>query len=236
MSSYRDIKECILKMITYYRLNIKQHEKTKIVKKLCNYADLLLFNIVSFVCLIVLKSGHKRVSEDTLLSLKKYLDSRCCIDKKISIDTNTKCSSPKMNGGNSLPAVYFAGNEQSMYKQENIGGDVALIDFGNGHVRNALGGMSGGNSSCNGMLGGFMLGGCDSVTNCKNMNKLINKKICAVFKFYGIICNKNVKEILVKYFFVFINQLFVLITKKTKGNLTLTKLNQILQKTNIMKK
>lgn len=236
MSNYKDIKECILKMITYYKLNIKQHEKAKIIKKLCNYADLLLFNIVSLVSLIILKSGHKRITEDTLLSLKKYLNSRCCIDKNISVDTNTKCSSPNMNGGTSLPSVYFAGNEQSMYKQENIGGDVALIDFDNGLIRNALGGMSGGNGTCNGMLGGFMLGGCDSVTNCKNMNKLINKKICAILKFYGIICNKNIKEILVKQYFVFINQLFVLIIKKTKGNLTLTKLNQILQKTNIMKK
>jgi len=67
------------------------------------------------------------------------------------------------------------------------------------------------------------------------MNKIIFKKITNIFKFYKIICNKAVKDMLVKYFFIYINQLFVIIVKKTKGQLTYAKLNMILQKTKIIK-
>lgn len=231
MSNYKDTKTCVLKLIKYYNLNIKSEEKTKIIKRLCYYSDLLIFNIVSIISLIILSNGNKRATKDMVLYLQNYIDDRCCIDKKIVINMNEKCSPKKMNGGNiSMPLAFFTGTEQNQYSTSNIGNNIANANLAEGIIRPLIGG---GNK---GFLGGFMLGGCDSVTNCKNMNKIINKKITNIFKFYKIVSNKEVKDLLVKYFFIYINQLFVHIVKKTKGVLTVSKLNMILEKTNIMKK
>jgi len=231
MNNYKDIKICILKLIKYYNLKIKSEDRVKIIKLLCCYSDLLIFNIVSIVSIIILSSGHKRVTDDFVLSLHKYIDNRCSIDKKIIIDANKKCSSPSMKGGNSMPSVFYSANEQTMYSQFNQTNDIALANLTGGIIRPVIGG-----NCCTGFLGGFMLGGCDSVTNCKNMNNIINKKVTNIFKFYKVVSNKKVKEMLIKYFFIYINQLFVYIVKKTKGDLTFAKLNTILKKTNIMKK
>ena len=228
----KDIKKCVLKIIKYYNLKIRPEQRVKIIKKLCCYSDLLIFNIVSIISLIILSNGNKRATENIVLSLHKYIDNRCCIDKKIVIKTSEKCSASSMKGGNTMPLAFYAGNEQPMYSVLNKGSDIGLANLSIGLIRPVIGGGSCGK----GYSGGFMLGGCDSVTNCKNMNKIINKKVTSIFKFYKIISNKNVKELLVKYFFIYINQLFVYIVKKTKGVLTFSKLNLILEKTNIMKK
>lgn len=231
MSNYREIKKCVLKIIKYYKLKIKPEDRVKIIKKLCCYSDLLIFNIVSMVSLIILLNRSKRATCNIILSLRKYIDDRCCIDKKLVISTDKKCTNISMKGGNiSMPLVFYSENEQPMYSQSNIGGDISLSNLDAGIIRPAIGG-----GSCSNYLGGFMLGGCESVTNCKNMNKIIFKKITNIFKFYKIICNKAVKDMLVKYFFIYINQLFVIIVKKTKGQLTYAKLNMILQKTKIIK-
>lgn len=233
MSNYREIKKCVLKIIKYYKLKIKPEERVKIIKKLCYYSDLLIFNIVSIVSLIILLNGSKRATCNIILSLHKYIDDRCCIDKNLVINTDKKCTTMSMKGGySSMPSVFYSGYEQSMYSQYNVGCDISLSDLRGGIIKPTIGG---GSCSGSGSLGGFMLGGCESVTNCKNMNKIIIKKITSIFKFYKIICNKAVKDMLVKYFFIYINQLFVIIVKKTKGQLTYAKLNKILQKTNIIK-
>ena len=237
MSNYREIKKCVLKIIKYYKLKIKPEERVKIIKKLCCYSDLLIFNIVSMVSLIILLNRSKRATCNIILSLHKYIDDRCCIDKNLVIDTDKKCTTMSMKGGNiSMPLGFYSATEQPMYSQSNAGGDISLPNLSAGIIRPAIGGGScSSNGSGSGYLGGFMLGGCESVTNCKNMNKIIFKKITNIFKFYKIICNKAVKDMLVKYFFIYINQLFVIIVKKTKGLLTYAKLNMILQKTKIIK-
>ena len=223
MSNYKDIKKCVLKMIKYYKLKIKPEDRVKIIKRLCVYSDMLIFNIVSLVCLIILLNGNKRATEDIIESLKTYIDDRCSVDKKLVIDMDKKCSNP-MKGG-FMPLAYYSNSEQPMYSH-NAGLNIGEANLEYGIIRPLIGGS----------LGGFMLGGCDSVTNCKNMNKIINKKITSIFKFYKVVSNKMVKEMLVKMFFIYINQLFVCIVKKTKGMLTLSKLNMIIQKTNMMKK
>jgi hypothetical protein len=225
MSNYKDIKKCVLKMIKYYKLKIKPEDRVKIIKRLCVYSDMLIFNIVSLVCLIILLNGNKRATEGILESLKTYIDDRCCVDKKLVIDMDKKCSKPMKGGFTSMPLAYYSNSEQPMYSR-NPGFNISDANLTNGIIRPFIGGS----------LGGFMLGGCDSVTNCKNMNKIINKKITSIFKFYKVVSNKMVKEMLVKMFFIYINQLFVCIIKKTKGMLTLSKLNIIIQKTNMMKK
>lgn len=210
MDKCKEIIFCAKELLRTHKIHINDNNKKEVVTLLSNYIDLLIFNIVAVISIICANIGIKKVISQHIQYLSKYIDKRC-LNKKAKATATMRMS------GGAFNTAAFYGVPEPRYSANNLGTNLQTIDFTSGIARNALP-MSGG-----------------AIPACIKLDKIIIKKIRSVFKFFNMkVDNDAIVHIKSKYDTI-IKELFVCI-KNIKGDITPTKVFNLINKSKIMKK
>ena len=194
-------------LISKKNINDKQNA---IINHYSKVINMIIYNIVSLTSILtILLFNSNKVTNNTIIVTKKYLNDMCKINKKIK-------------GGTVLSSEYF-GADSGRYNAE-AGQDVLRVNFENFEARPVLGST---------MTGGSDKGGCSKCSKLKGGTLGFNKQLLVVvskiFKEHKIKIDKSLKQDIVNL----IKSYVYLITQKIHKNNK--KLNLIIIK-NIIKK
>jgi hypothetical protein len=212
MDKCKEIAFCAKELLKTHKIHISDNHKNDVIILISKYIELLIFNIVAVISIICLKIGIKKILSEHILYISKYVDKRCSSSK-----LNKK--SARMSGGEFNTAAFFGVNEPQ-YSVNNDTSDLLKINFEGNIARNAIP-MSG--------------GGTSQTSNCIKLDKIILKKIRNIFKFFNVKYDKNVPGQIKSKYHIFIEELFQNI-KNIKGEITSKKVEQLINKSKIMKK
>lgn len=227
MTNCKDVKFCVIEMLSKY--NIKMHPKDypKIVIILTEYVDKLIFNIIAVTCIICMQIGVRRLLKEHVEHLQGYIHKRC----KLGITKRT--NRQLMAGGSAFNTAAFYGVPEPQYSARNAGTDVMNIDWNNNIARPMLAStMTGGKRMSN-----------NTVTvvepkrrkSCDKVYKVVETEIYRVFKFFKVHANKYIRKEFVNIFYRYMTELFTHLAK-SKGLLKVQKLRHMLKKSKIMQK
>lgn len=169
--------------------------------------NMIIYNIVSLTSILaILLFNSNKVTRNTIIVTKKYLNDMCKINKKIK-------------GGTVLPAEFF-GSDSGRYTAD-AGNDLLKVDFENLQARPAI------SSTMESTMTGGM-GGCISCRKFKGGELGFNKElliiVSKIFKEHKIKIDKSLKQDLVNliktYVYLLLHKLH---NSKRKMNLTIMK-------------
>jgi hypothetical protein len=210
MDKCKEITYCAKELLKTHRIHINDTtNRNEIIVSLSNYIDLLIFNIVAVISIICANIGVKKVINNHIQYLTKYIDKRC-------LNRSGSKKTAKMSGGAFNTAAFY-GAVEPQYSKDNDTSDLLKIDFDNGIARNAIP-----------MLGG---GG----PNCHKLDKIILRKIRNIFKFFNIKIDKQAIDHIKSKYDMIINDLLNCI-KNIKGEITCKKVDILINKSKFMKK
>jgi hypothetical protein len=214
MDKCKEITFCVKELLKTHRIHISgEKDKSGVIVLLSNYIDLLIFNIVAVISIICANIGVKRVISQHIEYLSKYIDKRC-------VKTVKPVRKARMSGGAFNTAAFY-GVSEPRYSAANEGVATQTIDFAGGIARNAL--M---------MTGG---GRRHTTPNCVKLDKIILKKIRAVFRFFNIKADREATIHIKEKYDMIIEDLLTRI-KKIKGGVTSGRVAVLIKKSKIMKK
>lgn len=228
MYKCKEITFCAKELLKTHRIQVSEANKKEVVDLLSEYIDLLIFNIVAVVSIICANIGVKKVILQHIHYLSKYIDKRCLRKKPTAAAAKPRAS--RMSGGAFNTAAFF-GVSEPRYNVENEGRDLLTIDFMSGTARNAIPMMGGGSGSGRSGQAHAHL----KTPSCIKLDKIIVRKINNVFKFFGLMVNKDAVTHLKTKYDTIIDELFESI-KQIKGVVTPAKVSQLIHKSKIMKK
>jgi hypothetical protein len=213
MDKCKEITYCAKELLITHNIHINDTaNRDKIIVSLSNYIDLLIFNIVAVISIICANIGVKKVINNHIQYLSKYIDKRC-------LNRSNSKKNIKMSGGAFNTAAFY-GAVEPQYSKDNFTGDLLKIDFASGIARNALP-----------MIGG---GGANT-PNCNKLDKIILKKIRNIFKFFNIKVDKQAVEHIKNKYDIIVKDLLHCI-KNIKGEITCKKVDSLINKSKFMKK
>tara|TARA_B110000259_G_C14034421_1_gene408533 strand:- start:12614 stop:13231 length:618 start_codon:yes stop_codon:yes gene_type:complete len=198
---------------------IINNKQNAIINHYSKVINMIIYNIVSLTSILtILLFNSNKVTNNTIIVTKKYLNDMCKINKK-------------MKGGTVLSSEFF-GTDSGRYTAD-AGADILKVNFENLEARPAL------NSTMEStMTGGSDKGGC---SNCKKMkggtlgfNKQLLIVVSKVFKEHKIKIDKSLKQDmvnLIKTYVYFITQKL----HKNNKKLTLTIMKSIIKKSGCYK-
>lgn len=219
MSMCKDIEYCAIEMLKKHNLKCNPADKAKIIELLSRYVEYLIFNMISVVCSICLSIGVKKLLEEHMQYLRAYVDKRCSMQKKPRHSAN-------MRGG-AFNTAQFYGVPEPQYSAGNASGDIMNVDWQNGIARPAIP-MTAFNQ-------GGGASGAGGASFCAKLNKILVRKINSMFKFFKLATKKGMSQLFVKLFDKYMNELFAKLKKICKTELTLKKLQTVINKSQIMK-
>jgi len=208
MSNCKDIKFCVVEMLSNSATKIYPKDKAKIINILTKYIDILIFNIVAVACVICLRLGMKKLLKEHVVHLQKYIDKRCCIKRSATYSS--------MKGGAFNTAAFYGVNEPQ-YSTTNATTDVMNVDWVNNLARPRL------NMT---MFGGMK--------HCNKLNSIIFKKISNIFKFFRVKATKSIIKDFVEIYNNHVHELFLNL-EKSKKEISANKLLSIIKKSKILK-
>jgi len=197
-------------------INNKQNAIINYYSKVLN---MIIYNIVSLTSILtILLFNSNKVTNNTIMVTKKYLNDMCKINKKIK-------------GGTVLSSEFF-GSDSGRYTSE-AGSDVLTVDFENLQARPALS-----SSMESTMTGGYNMGGCNSCKKLKGGTLGFNKQlliiVSKVFKEHKIKIDKSLKQDLVNLIKTYIYFITHKLHKNNK-NMSLTIIKSIIKKSGCYK-
>jgi hypothetical protein len=217
MDKCKEITFCVKELLKTHRIHISgEKDKSGVIVLLSNYIDLLIFNIVAVISIICANIGVKRVISQHIEYLSKYIDKRCVK----TVKPTKPVRKARMSGGAFNTAAFY-GVSEPRYSAANEGVATQTIDFAGGIARNAL--M---------MTGG---GRRHTTPNCVKLDKIILKKIRAVFRFFNIKADREATIHIKAKYDMIIEDLLIRI-KKIKGGVTSGRVAVLIKKSKIMKK
>ena len=196
-------------------INNKQNAIINYYSKVMN---MIIYNIVSLTSILtILLFNSNKVTNNTIMVTKKYLNDMCKINKKIK-------------GGTVLSSEFF-GSDSGRYNAE-AGSDVLTVDFENLQARPAL------SSSMESTMTGGNIGGCNSCKKLKGGTLGFNKQlliiVSKVFKEHKIKIDKSLKEDLVNLIKTYIYFITHKLHKNNK-NMNLKIMKSIIKKSGCYK-
>lgn len=181
-------------------------KENAIINYYAKVINMIIYNIVSLTSILaILLFNSNKVTTNTIIVTKKYLNDICKINKK-------------MKGGTVLPAEFF-GSDSGKYTAD-AGNDLLKVDFENLQARPAI------NSTMESTMTGGGMGGC---SKCKKGGELgFNKQlliiVSKIFKEHKIKIDKSLKQDLLNliktYVYLLLHKLH---NSKRKMNLTIMK-------------
>lgn len=210
MSICKDIRFCVIELLDKYNVKCVKNEEEKVIARLTQYVEILIFTMVSIACMICVTIKIRRLLNEHMQYIEKEINKRCSIVRTKSSDDHRR-----MKGGVFNTAAFY-GIEEPQYTEANKMGDIMTVDWAKNIARPELK-ISGGSGKC------------------AKVNKLISKKILSVLKFYKVSAKQSVRNRFVMMFNRYVDQLFGLLHKSSRQMLTYKKLQSILSKTKIMK-
>lgn len=220
------VKFCAVEILKHIEKNKKVNikDKDKIIEELSNYIDKILFNIVAIAALISLKAGVKKILQEHMMYIDKYINKLC----NVSINSkNNKKGKVSMKGGAFNTAAFFGVNEPN-YSETNLTNDVMNVDFVNNIARPAL------NISVK--LNGGGRGGVIKLNSCKKVTKQLKNKIISVFKYFKINIDKNVPAIMSEKIELILDKIIIKIIKIKDSEINIHNFKKIISNTKILKK
>ena len=170
--------------------------------------NMIIYNIVSLTSiLVILLFDSNKVTRNTIIVTKKYLNDMCKINKKIK-------------GGTVLPSEFF-GSDSDRYTAD-AGNDLLKVDFENLQARPTI------SSTMESTMTGGGMGGCNSCKKFKGGELGFNKQLLVIvskiFKEHKIKIDKSLKQDLVNLIKTYVYLLLhKLQSSKRKMNLTIMK-------------
>lgn len=220
------VKFCAVEILKHIEKNKKVNikDKDKIIEELSNYIDKILFNIVAIAALISLKAGVKKILQEHMMYIDKYINKLC----NVSINSKSnKKGKVSMKGGAFNTAAFFGVNEPN-YSETNLTNDVMNVDFVNNIARPAL------NISVK--LNGGGRGGVIKLNSCKKVTKQLKNKIISVFKYFKINIDKNVPAIMSEKLELILDKIIIKIIKIKDSEINIHNFKKIISNTKILKK
>ena len=220
------VKFCAVEILKHIEKNKKVNikDKDKIIEELSNYIDKILFNIVAIAALISLKAGVKKILQEHMMYIDKYINKLC----NVSINSKSnKKGKVSMKGGAFNTAAFFGVNEPN-YSETNLTNDVMNVDFVNNIARPAL------NISVK--LTGGGRGGMIKLNSCKKVTKQLKNKIISVFKYFKINIDKNVPAIMSEKLELILDKIIIKIIKIKDSEINIHNFKKIISNTKILKK
>ena len=188
--------------------NIIDNKQTAIINYYAKVINMIIYNIVSLTSILtILLFDSTKVTSNTIIVTKKYLNDMCKINKKIK-------------GGTVLPAEFF-GTDSGRYNAD-AGSDLLKVDFENFQARPAI------SSTMESTMTGGDMGGCKLCKKLKGGELGFNKQLLVIvskiFKEHKIKIHKTLKQDLVNliktYLYFLTHKLH---NSKKKLNLTIMK-------------
>ena len=223
MSICKDIQYCAIEMLKKHHINCNLVDKTKIIMLLSRYVEYMIFNMIAVVSIIAFTAGKIKLLHEHMQYLQKYIDRRCSMQKKTKATTGGECA---FRGG-AFNTAQFYGIAEQQYSANNATNDIMSVDWQNGIARQAI------PATAFQQQGGA--GGARGAQACSKLNKIIVRKINSVFKFFKISTTRGMSQVFIQLFDKYMNELFIMIKKSCKKELTYKKLESIIKKTKIMK-
>lgn len=218
MTNCEDVKYCVIELLSKNKIDVYPKDRTKIIKILSDYVNMLIFNIVAVTCIICLQIGVKRLLKEHVEHLQGYIHKRCGL---------SKIYKPQQMRGGTFNTATFYGIHEPQYSTQNVGSDVMNIDWKNNIARPMLAStMTGGRLGASGRHGR---------KNCDKVHKMVAKEIYKVFQFFKVTASKAVREDFVNIFDKYMTELIQLLAI-SKTTLTADKLQRLLKKSKIMQK
>jgi hypothetical protein len=220
------VKFCAVEILKHIEKNKKVNikDKDKIIEELSNYIDKILFNIVAIAALISLKAGVKKILQEHMMYIDKYINKLCNVSINSKSNKKGKIS---MKGGAFNTAAFFGVNEPN-YSETNLTNDVMNVDFVNNIARPAL------NISVK--LTGGGRGGMIKLNSCKKVTKQLKNKIISVFKYFKINIDKNVPAIMSEKLELILDKIIIKIIKIKDSEINIHNFKKIISNTKILKK
>lgn len=220
------VKFCAVEILKHIEKNKKVNikDKDKIIEELSNYIDKILFNIVAIAALISLKAGVKKILQEHMMYIDKYINKLCNVSINSKSNKKGKIS---MKGGAFNTAAFFGVNEPN-YSETNLTNDVMNVDFVNNIARPAL------NISVK--LNGGGRGGVIKLNSCKKVTKQLKNKIISVFKYFKINIDKNVPAIMSEKLELILDKIIIKIIKIKDSEINIHNFKKIISNTKILKK
>lgn len=220
------VKFCAVEILKHIEKNKKVNikDKDKIIEELSNYIDKILFNIVAIAALISLKAGVKKILQEHMMYIDKYINKLCNVSINSKSNKKGKIS---MKGGAFNTAAFFGVNEPN-YSETNLTNDVMNVDFVNNIARPAL------NISVK--LTGGGRGGMIKLNSCKKVTKQLKNKIISVFKYFKINIDKNVPAIMSEKIELILDKIIIKIIKIKDSEINIHNFKKIISNTKILKK
>lgn len=188
--------------------NIIDNKQPAVINYYAKVINMIIYNIVSLTSILtILLFDSTKVTNNTIIVTKKYLNDMCKINKKIK-------------GGTVLPAEFF-GADSGRYNAD-AGGDLLKVDFENLQARPTI------SSTMESTMTGGGMGGCKLCKKMKGGELGFNKQlliiVSKIFKEHKIKIHKTLKQDLVNlikmYVYFLLNKLH---NSKKKINLTIMK-------------
>lgn len=220
------VKFCAVEILKHIEKNKKVNikDKDKIIEELSNYIDKILFNIVAIAALISLKAGVKKILQEHMMYIDKYINKLCNVSINSKSNKKGKIS---MKGGAFNTAAFFGVNEPN-YSETNLTNDVMNVDFVNNIARPAL------NISVK--LNGGGRGGVIKLNSCKKVTKQLKNKIISVFKYFKINIDKSVPAIMSEKLELILDKIIIKIIKIKDSEINIHNFKKIISNTKILKK
>jgi hypothetical protein len=198
---------------------IINNKQNAIINHYSKVINMIIYNIVSLTSILtILLFNSNKVTNNTIIVTKKYLNDMCKINKK-------------MKGGTVLSSEFF-GTDSGRYTAD-AGADVLKVNFENLEARPAL------NSTMEStMTGGSDKGGCYNCNKFKGGTLGFNKQllivVSKVFKEHKIKIDKSLKQDIVNLIKTYV---YFITHKLHKNNkkLTLTIMKSIIKKSGCYK-
>jgi hypothetical protein len=188
--------------------NLIDDKQSSVINYYAKVINMIIYNIVSLTSILtILLFDSTKVTSNTIIVTKKYLNDMCKINKKIK-------------GGTVLPAEFF-GADSGRYSA-NVGNDLLKVDFENLEARPTI------NSTMESTMTGGGMGGCNLCKKFKGGELGFNKQLLVIvskiFKEHKIKIDKILKQDLVNliktYLYFLIHKLH---NSKKKINLIIMK-------------
>ena len=198
---------------------IINNKQNAIINHYSKVINMIIYNIVSLTSILtILLFNSNKVTKNTILVTKKYLNDMCKINKKIK-------------GGTVLSSEFF-GQDSGRYNAE-AGSDVLNVKFDTLEARPAIY-----STMVSNMTGGSDIGGCNSCKKLKGGELGFNKELLTimskVFKEHKIKIDKSLKQDLVN---LIITYIYFITHKLHKNNkkMNLTIMKRIIKKSGCYK-
>lgn len=188
--------------------NIIDNKQPALINYYAKVINMIIYNIVSLTSILtILLFDSTKVTSNTIIVTKKYLNDMCKINKKIK-------------GGTVLPAEFF-GADSGRYTAD-AGNDLLKVDFENSQARPTI------SSTMESTMTGGGMGGCKLCKKMKGGELGFNKQLLVIvskiFKEHKIKIHKTLKQDLVNliktYLYFLTHKLH---NSKKKINLTIMK-------------